>query len=117
MKAVPVTYHPHALADLADIWGLVADNDGADRADRLVARIEAACQAIGAVPHIGTLLKGPVPGVRSTRIKGVRSGALVFHSTPATVTILRISYLGSNVWTNIPSLDVDNPIDLSAGEP
>lgn len=117
MKAVPVTYHTHAVADLADIWVLVADNDGADRADRLVARIEAACQTIGEVPHVGTLLNGPVPGVRSTHIRGNRSGAIVFRFTSATVTILRISYLGRNVWSNTPALDVDNPIDVSAGEP
>lgn len=96
-------FHLDASADLIDIWKLVDRNDGADRADRLLARIEAFCRSLPEFPEIGRTHDDKGVNLRSVSIPGLPKAVVVFYLTNQQVTILRIAYLGRNVWTNIPA--------------
>lgn len=90
-----------AIKDLQEIWRLVADNDGAERADRLVTKIETFCYRLADAPNIGTQYDHHYPGLRSVGVVGLRSAVVLFISTRERLTVLRIGYLGRNVWADI----------------
>jgi len=96
-------YERGALTDLAEIWERVALRDGEERADRLRSRIEAFCRSLAVVPNIGTRHPDRFPGLRSTGVPGLKFVAVLFVTTPSRVTVVRIGYLGRNVWAEIPS--------------
>lgn len=116
MKTLPVRFHPVALDDLTRIWEMIAP-DGAARADKVVARIEAACQGTGAVPGIGTARPEIRAGLRTTGIpKMPKAGTIYFLVTSTSVWIMGISYHGNDVTTRIPRLTLDNPIIVGPSE-
>jgi toxin ParE1/3/4 len=95
------TYSRAAVKDLADAWELVYRNDGEERADRVRARIEAFCRSLEEYPQVGTRRDEHLPGLRNTGVPGLDTVTLLFVVTEERVTVLRIGYLGRNVWTSI----------------
>jgi plasmid stabilization system protein ParE len=91
-----------ALRDLREIWALVNANDGTERADKLTAKIEAFCFRLVDIPFIGTRHDERRAGLRSVGIRGLRTGTVLFVSNAESVTVLRIGYLGRNVWEGLP---------------
>lgn len=91
-----------AVQDLQEVWLLVASRDGAERADRLVAKIEAFCLRLADVPNIGTRHDERYPGLRSVGVVGLRKAMVQFTATAERVTVLRVGYLGRNVWAELP---------------
>jgi plasmid stabilization system protein ParE len=102
MKPRHFTLHVAAQADLADAWQLVALNDGTERADAVYARMEAFCRSLGEFAEIGTRHDHRLPGLRSVGIPSLRRATVLFRVTADTVTVLRIGYLGRNVWDHLP---------------
>jgi len=89
-------------------WLLVAQNDGRERADALAARIEAFCLGLSEFAEIGTRHDERFKGLRSVGVPGLRSVTLLFVVRSDVVTVIRIGYLGQNVWRDIPSPGNDN---------
>jgi plasmid stabilization system protein ParE len=105
MNRLAFTYAPEAIQDLVDTWQLIYDRDGLQRADGVRARIEAFCRGLGDYPKIGTRHDERVFGLRSTGIPGLRTVTLLFVVTSQKVTILRIGYLGRDVWSEVARAD------------
>jgi toxin ParE1/3/4 len=101
MRRRDFRYSPEATNDLADVWELIYRNDGETRADGVHARIEAFCRSLEDFPEIGTRHNDRLPGLRSTGVPGLKTVTVLFVVTRHRVTILRIGYLGANVWTSI----------------
>jgi toxin ParE1/3/4 len=95
--------HDVALTDLADAWQIVFENDGEERADAVYARLEAFCRSLGEFGDIGTRHDERRPGLRSTGVPGLRTASVLFVVTNDQVTVIRVSYLGRNVWENLPT--------------
>lgn len=102
MKARLLLFHPAARTDLGRAWLLVAQNDGAQRANALFARLEAFCRSLGEFAEIGTRHDDRYKGLRSVGVPGLRSATVLFLVQPECVTIIRVGYLGQNVWQNLP---------------
>lgn len=115
MRRLPVLFDPKSLDDLEDIWQLIGSQDGAERANAVLARIETYCVSLGSMPRIGTGHDGRLLGLRTVSVRTVTKATVVFHVTTDVVTVLRISYLGKPVIEDLPSIDVENPIDVSQG--
>lgn len=88
---------PAAKQDLIEVWQLVYSNDGPERADRLLARIEAFCRSLGGFSGIGTSCDDRRPGLRTVGVPRLSSVTIVFLVSADTVTVIRIGYLGRNV--------------------
>jgi plasmid stabilization system protein ParE len=97
------SFDEDALADLREVWALIALKDGDDRADKLLAKIEAFCFRLAEVPQIGTRHDERLIGLRSTGVPGLRTANVLFRVTSDAVTIVRVGYLGRNVWQDIPA--------------
>jgi plasmid stabilization system protein ParE len=89
---------PDAEEDLVEAWQLVARRDGADRADSVYGRIEAFCRSLGEFADIGTRQDERRQGLRSVGVPGLKTAVVLFVVTAERVTIVRIGYLGRNVW-------------------
>jgi len=103
MKQRRFSLHDAAQNDVLEIWELIARRDGSDRADAVHARIEAFCRSLREFAEIGTRYDERRPGLRSTGIPGLRSVTVMFQVDADTVTVLRIGYLGRNVFENLPA--------------
>lgn len=103
MRQRRFSFHDDAHADLADAWQLVAENDGSERADAVYARLEAFCRSLGEFAEIGTRHDDRRPGLRSTGVPGLRTASVLFVVTSDRVTVIRVGYLGRNVWENLPA--------------
>lgn len=103
------SYSAEAVADILDLWQLIYERDGPQRADGVRGRIEAFCQGLGDFPKVGTRHDDLLLGLRSTGIPGLKTVTLLFVVTAQRVTILRIGYLGRDVWSAIQP-------DVVAGE-
>ena len=102
MKPRSFRFHKDARADLVDTWRLIYIHDGAERADGLYARIEAFCRSLGEFAEIGTRHDDRRPGLRSVGIPGLRTVTILFLVQSDRVTVLRIGYLGRDVWVGVP---------------
>lgn len=102
MKRRSLAFAPDARTDLADIWQLINTNDGAERADALLGRIEAFIRSLEEFSDIGQRHNDRRPGMRSCGVPGLKSVTVVFKTTSTNVTVLRIGYLGRNVLPNLP---------------
>lgn len=102
MKLRAFAFHDAARGDLIDIWRLVARNDGAERADAVLGRVEAFCRSLGEFAEVGTRHDQIKSGLRSVGVPGLRSVTLLFVVGASSVTVLRIGYLGRNVWEKVP---------------
>lgn len=111
MKPRPVKYAPESKRDIAQIWELIAVKDGAERADRTTAKITAFCLSLANVPNIGTRHPERHPGLRSSGIPGLKKAAVLFLVTPTQVVVVRVGYLGRNVWASVPLPSNDNEND------
>lgn len=94
-------FHPDAKADMLDIWRLVCRRDGDTRADALCERIEAFCRRLAYFAVMGTKHDDVRPGLRSVGIPGLRRVSILFLVQPERLTIIRIGYLGRNVWEGL----------------
>lgn len=101
MKRRKVVTQAAARADLHAAWSLVAANDGSQRANGLRNRIEAFLRSLQHFASIGTPHDDIRPGLRSTGVPGLRKTTILFLVTPTHVFILRIGYLGHDVWTDL----------------
>lgn len=108
MKSRLLVYHPAAHADLVRAWSLVAQNDGAERADRLFARLESFCQGLAEFATVGTRHNDRFDGLRSVGVPGMKTATVLFLVRGENVTVLRVGYLGQNVWQDIPQPANDN---------
>jgi plasmid stabilization system protein ParE len=108
MKSRILAFHPAEQADLGRAWLLVAQNDGEQRADALFARIEAFCLGLAEFAEIGTRHDDRYNGLRSVGVPGLTTATVLFLVRPDTVTVIRIGYLGLNVWHDLPQPDNDN---------
>lgn len=97
MKLRTLALAPAAKQDLIDVWQLVYTNDGPERADRLLARIEAFCRSLGEFAGIGTSCDLRRPGLRTVGVPRLSSVTVLFLVTSDAVTVIRIGYLGRNV--------------------
>lgn len=91
-----------ARADLLAAWKLVAANDGIHRANSLRARVLAFIEGFQDFAGMGTPHPRLHPGLRSTGVPGLKTFTVLFVVTDDTVTVVRISYLGRDVWTGLP---------------
>jgi toxin ParE1/3/4 len=103
MKSRSFRLHKDARGDLVDTWRLIYNRDGAERADGVYARIEAFCRSLGEFAEIGTRHDDRRPGLRSVGIPGLRTVTILFLVESEHVTVLRIGYLGRDVWARIPT--------------
>lgn len=101
MKQREFSLHPRAKRDYRSIWLLVAKRDGEERADKLLSRIEAFCRSLREFSDIGTRHDERLPGLRSVGIPGLKSAAVLFFVTTDRIVVLRVSYLGQDVWTDL----------------
>ena len=101
MKQRAFSLHPRAKQDYRSIWLLVAKRDGEERADKLLSRIEAFCRSLGEFPDIGTCHDERFPGLRSVGIPGLKSAAVLFFVGTDRIVVLRVGYLGRDVWSNL----------------
>jgi plasmid stabilization system protein ParE len=102
MMGLQIAVAPAAVGDLADIWELIARQDGAVRATEVSARIEAFCRSLANVPNIGSRHPERFAGLRSTGVPGLARVTVLFVVAEQSVTVIRIGYLGRNVWTGLP---------------
>lgn len=100
MKHRALAFSPGAIRDVADIWSLIEANDGDKRATRVTATIDAFCRRLAEVPNIGTRHPERHPGLRSTGVPGLRTVTVLFLVTASSVSVIRIGYLGRNIWAN-----------------
>lgn len=101
MKQRRFAFAPEARTDLVDAWRLIYINDGADRADRLFARIEAFCRSLDEFSDIGTRRDDLRPGLRTVGVPGLSTVTVLFVVDGDNVTVIRIGYLGRNVLAQI----------------
>jgi len=102
MKTRRVIFEPATGLDIGDIWTLVASKNGAGRADKVEAMIEAFCRSLATVPEIGTRHFDRYPGLRSCGVPGLKRCVVLFIVRAEVVTVVRIGYLGKNVWSGFP---------------
>lgn len=102
MKTRSFRLSKDARGDLVDIWHLIYKRDGVERAEGVYARIEAFCRSLGEFAEIGTRHDDRRPGLRTVGIPGLRTVTVLFLVQPERVTVLRIGYLGRDVWAGIP---------------
>lgn len=102
MRTRILTFHPAARVDLGRVWLLVAQNDGEVRAHALLSRIEAFCLSLAEFAEIGTRHDDRYKGLRSVAVPGLRTATVLFLVTTDAVTVIRIGYLGQNVWQDLP---------------
>lgn len=66
MSVRRIVLHAMAKGDLRDIWRLIDERDGEERAERVYARIEAFCRSLEDVPPdlspVSHPIMGRVPG-------------------------------------------------------
>lgn len=103
MKQRALLLHPAAQHDLLDVWSLIYRNDGPDRADGVVARLEAFIRSLEEFSEVGSRQDNKRLGIRVCGVPGLPSAAIVFQNTDQHVVVLRIAYLGRNVLSDIPS--------------
>lgn len=104
MKRRVFALHPAARTDLLQIWQLIADNDGDERADGVLGRIEAFVRSLEEFADIGTRHDDRLSGLRSCGVPGLRTALVLFVVTAARVTVVRVGYLGRNVWVGVPDI-------------
>jgi len=103
-----LAFHPAARSDLGRAWLLVAQNDGEERAHALLDRLEAFCRSLAEFAEIGTRHDEHYRGLRSVGVPGLRTVTVLFLVRPDVVTVIRIGYLGQNVWHDLPRPANDN---------
>jgi len=108
MKSRILTFHPAARVDLGRAWLLVAQNDGEERAHALFARLEAFCLGLAEFAEVGTRHDDRYKGLRSVGVPGLRTATVLFLVRPEIVTVIRVGYLGQNVWHDLPQPANDN---------
>lgn len=108
MKSRILAFHPAARGDLGRAWLLVAQNDGEERANALLARLEAFCLSLAEFAEIGTRHDDRYQGLRSVGVPGLRTATVLFLIRPEIVTVIRVGYLGQNVWHDLPQPANDN---------
>ena len=101
MKQRAFSLHPRAKQDYRSIWRLVAQKDGEARADSLLSRIEAFCRSLGEFSDIGTRHDERFRGLRSVGIPGLKSVVVLFFIGKDHVVVLRVGYLGKDVWSDL----------------
>lgn len=104
MKRRVFVLHPAARTDLLQIWKLVADNDGDERADGVLGRIEAFMRSLEEFSDIGTRHDDRRPGLRSCGVPGLKTASILFVVTAERVTVVRVGYLGRNVWVGLQEI-------------
>ena len=102
MKRRSFAFHEAAKSDLVDIWQLIADRDGPSRADSVYGRIEAFCRSLGEFALVGTQHNELRAGLRSVGVPGLKRTTVLFIVTDRTVTVIRVGYLGRNIWQELP---------------
>ena len=100
MRSYTLKWSDEALTDLADAWSIVEKDGGEERANRLVANIEAFCVCIAEIGKIGTAHENRYPGLRSVGVPEVKRATVLFIVKGEVVTIARVGYLGRNVWAS-----------------
>lgn len=101
MKERDFSLHPRAKQDYRSLWLLVTHRDGEERADKVLSRIEAFCLSLGEFADIGTRHDERFPGLRSVGIPGLKSAAVLFFVDGKRVVVLRVGYLGQDIWSDI----------------
>ena len=105
MRRRDLKFAPEAIGDMANAWQLVYEADGEQRADKVHAVMEAFCRSLGEFCEIGTKHDKRLPSLRSTGIPRLKKGSVLFVVGDERVTVLRVGYLGSDVWSDIPTPD------------
>lgn len=90
-----------ARRDLKEIWLLIANRDGAERADSVVTRMRAFCLSLHEFAAIGTRHDDCRPGLRSVGIPGLKSATILFRVTDDAVVVIGVGYLGRDVWARL----------------
>lgn len=97
MRLRQLSLHTAAKQDLLEIWRLVDRNDGPQRADALLARIEVFVRSLAEFAEIGRRHDERKPGLRSCGVPGLKRVTVLFEVTDQTVLVVRIGYLGRNI--------------------
>lgn len=105
MNAKDVAFHAEAIDDLLQAWHLVCRNDGSERADRLVRRIETFCFRLGQMPMIGTARDNVAPGLRTVGVLGLSTVTVAFQVQAERLLVVRIGYLGRDVLADLRLID------------
>lgn len=108
MKARVLVFEPSARTDMGRAWLLVAQNDGEERADAVLARMEAFCRSLVEFAEIGTRHDEHYKGLRTVSVPGLRKATVLFLVKSDSVIVIRVGYLGQNVWQNLPEAGNDN---------
>lgn len=101
MKRRKFSLDPIARRDLKEIWLLIADRDGAERAESMMARIRAFCLSLQEFASIGTRHDDCRPGLLSVGVPGLKSATILFYVTSEAVVVIGVGYLGRNVWARV----------------
>lgn len=94
-----VVFAPEAQIDLLDLYGMIAEAGGGERALAYVERIQAASLRLGVLPERGTRRDDIRPGLRVTGFE--RRVAIAFHVGAGRVMIARVLYGGRDLGTTL----------------
>lgn len=92
-----VVFAPETQIDLLDLYDMVAEGGGGERALADVERIQAACLWLAVFPERGTRRNDVRPGLRVLGFE--RRVAIAFHVGAGRVTIDRVLYGGRDLGT------------------
>ena len=95
-----VVFAPEAQLDLLDLYDMVAEDGGGERALAYVERIQAACLRLAVFPERGTRHDDVRPGQRVIGFE--RRVVIAFHVGAGRVTIDRVLYGGRSLDTAFP---------------
>src|SRR4051812_6325585 len=109
MKRRMLRFSREATGDMADAWQRVFVADGEQRADKVFGIMEGFCRSLAEFAEIGTKHDKRMPGLRSTGIPLLKKGSVLFVIGEEQVVVLRVGYLGKDVWSDIPSVEPDAP--------
>lgn len=92
-----VVFAPEAQLDLLDLYDMVAEDGGGERALAYVERVQAVCLRLAVFPERGTRRDDVRPGLRVIGFE--RRVAIAFHVGAGRVTIDRVLYGGRDLGT------------------
>ncbi len=99
MKQRKLSLDAEARRDIKEAWRLINRQDGSDRADGVVVRIQTFCMSLAEFGDIGSRHDDTRPGLRSTGVPGLSTASVFFVVSGDKVTVVGVSYLGRNVWS------------------
>ena len=94
MKKKAVLFTPEAVADLEWLYGMIADDSGAERALGYLERVESFCLNLSLASERGRLRSDIRPGLRIIGFE--RRMTIAFVTNEERVTVLRCFYGGAD---------------------